>query len=169
MNLYLAQRLAHELMKQHGLSDWTFRFDRARRRFGSCQPRSKTLTLSRTLAFLNSETEVRDTILHEIAHALTPRDGHGIQWKRKCIEIGARPERCYRAAKVVTPALAPAPYGIGCPACGWWVDCRRLARKRLICKSCRGHVVYQHRATGIEFSIDDNGNILRTVQSRSAG
>jgi hypothetical protein len=39
--------------------------------------------------------QVTDTILHEIAHALTLGDGHGYAWKRKCIEIGAKPERCY--------------------------------------------------------------------------
>ena len=95
MNLYAARDLALALMRQHGLHDWTFRFDHARRRFGSCRPRRRLITLSRPLAFLNEEAQVRDTILHEIAHALTPWDGHGRNWKRKCIEIGAEPRRCY--------------------------------------------------------------------------
>ncbi|HYO07513.1 MAG TPA: SprT-like domain-containing protein, partial [Tepidisphaeraceae bacterium] len=81
MNLYAARLLTRSLMNQHGLSDWRFDFDHARRRFGSCRPRQKLITLSRHLVFLNEEPEVRDTILHEIAHALTPGDGHGRRWK----------------------------------------------------------------------------------------
>ena len=109
MNLYAARDLALALMRQHGLNDWTFRFDHARRRFGSCQPRRKVITLSRPLAFLNAEPQVRDTVLHEIAHALTPGDGHGSRWKRKCVEIGAEPFQskveCARLRlRLVTPS-----------------------------------------------------------------
>jgi len=71
MNLYAARDLAHTLMRHHGLAaaGWTFRFDHARRRFGSCQPRRKLVTLSRPLTLLNSEDQVRDTILHAAAAA----------------------------------------------------------------------------------------------------
>src|SRR4051794_7171378 len=103
MNLYAARDLAITLMRQHGLSDWTFRFDHARRRFGSCRTRLKLITLSRPLTFLNDEPQVRDTILHEIAHSLTPGDGHGPAWRRKCAEIGANPRRCYGDDEVISP------------------------------------------------------------------
>lgn len=82
-------------MAQHGLAGWSFRFDHARRRFGSCRYRERVITLSRPLVLLNGVDEVRDTILHEIAHALTPGDGHGGKWKSACRRIGARPVRCY--------------------------------------------------------------------------
>lgn len=37
-----------------------------------------------------------DTILHEVAHALVgPGHGHDEVWKATCLEVGARPERCY--------------------------------------------------------------------------
>ena len=49
-------------------------------------------------ADLSSLDQVRDTILHEIAHALVgPGHGHDAVWKRKCREVGARPERCGQA------------------------------------------------------------------------
>ncbi len=32
-------------------------------------------------------------LLHEIAHALTPRDGHGPKWRAMCVRVGARPTR----------------------------------------------------------------------------
>ncbi len=141
MNLHLAQFLAKGLLREHGLADWAFQFDHARRRFGSCAPTRRTITLSRTLTFLNDEAEVRDTLLHEIAHALTPGDGHGARWKAACRRIGARPERCYEEDEVVVPPRTPARYVIGCTKCGWWVTRRRRPNRRLICKKCREAVI----------------------------
>jgi predicted SprT family Zn-dependent metalloprotease len=144
MNLYVARDMATALMRQHGLADWNSRFDHARRRFGSCRAREKRITLSRPLTFLNDEAQVRDTILHEIAHALTPGDGHGSRWRAKCVEIGAQPKRCYGDAEVVSPPRREAPYEIGCARCGWWAERRRITRRRkLVCRACRSPVVYR--------------------------
>ena len=76
MNLNDAKTLANELMNQHGLYDWTFMFDDAKLRFGQCRHRSKEISLSRELTELNDVVHVKDTILHEIAHALLPRGTH---------------------------------------------------------------------------------------------
>lgn len=43
---------------------------------------------------LRTEKQIRETVLHEIAHALLPREaaiagqGHGDSWKKKCSELG---------------------------------------------------------------------------------
>jgi predicted SprT family Zn-dependent metalloprotease len=153
MNLYEARNLAVELMRHHGLDDWTFRFDRARRRFGSCQPRRKLVTLSRALTLLNGIDQVRDTLLHEIAHALTPGDNHGDKWRAKCLEIGAKPERCYTHEEVIAPPRREARYRIGCPKCNWWAERRRLVARQLVCRTCRSDVIYEDRPSGRRFSI----------------
>jgi predicted SprT family Zn-dependent metalloprotease len=140
MNLYAARDLAISLLRRHGLDEWTFRFDHARRRFGACRYGQKTITLSRYLTFLNSDEQVRDTILHEIAHALAPGDGHGAKWKRKCREIGAVPRRCYRDEEVISPPRRIARYQIGCPHCNWWQDRHRRPGRKLICRTCRAAV-----------------------------
>jgi hypothetical protein len=36
-------------------------------------------------------TQIKDLILHEIAHALVGRGGHGVAWSEKAREIGERP------------------------------------------------------------------------------
>jgi predicted SprT family Zn-dependent metalloprotease len=145
--LYEAAHLARDLLPQHGLHDWRFAFDHARRRFGRCDYTNRRITLSRALTFLNSADEVRDTLLHEIAHALTPGAKHGPRWRAKCREIGARPMRCFTEERVVTPARRPPRYWLGCPACDWWVERRRRAprRRKYVCVRCRGKVVYRER------------------------
>jgi predicted SprT family Zn-dependent metalloprotease len=145
MNPHDAKILAFELMRAHCLIGWRFKFDHARRRFGCCKYAEKTVTLSRPLTLMNDEGQVRDTLLHEIAHALTPGDGHGELWKRKCREIGANPKRCFKEDEVNAPTRAPAPYRYGCPSCTWWVERRRLSQRRFICAKCRGTLVYEIR------------------------
>src|SRR3954468_886353 len=97
MNLFEAAHLARDLMREDGLLDaeWAFGFDHARRRFGKCDYDGRRITLSRPLTLLNGIHEVRDTVLHEIAHALCPGDGHGQHWRATCRRIGAAPKRCY--------------------------------------------------------------------------
>lgn len=93
-----ARLLASELMALHGLRDWLFTFNKRKRHLGLCFHEAKTIAVSIYLVERNEIEEVRDTILHEIAHALVgPEHGHDRTWKRKCLEIGARPQRCGQA------------------------------------------------------------------------
>lgn len=104
MELVKAQKLALELMETHKLTGFSFGFDRSKDRFGRCNYRSRTITLSKYLVSLNDESEVKDTILHEIAHALVPIGSHHNRvWKAKAKEIGARPERC-GSERVIRPS-----------------------------------------------------------------
>lgn len=115
MNPYRAELLAKELINQHlTYLDWKFKFDNAKRRFGRCQYGTKTISLSKPLVIANDEAQVRDTILHEIAHALAPGHGHDNHWKNRCRAIGANPQRCYSADEV---SGVIAPYGLYCPTC----------------------------------------------------
>ena len=153
MDLLKAQEIARDLMHLHGLHDWCFRYDRARRRFGSCNYTRRQITLSSPLTLLNDEYQVRDTLLHEIAHALAPGDQHGPKWRAVCVKIGAKPQRCFTEKEVVTPTRKPARYAIGCTHCNWWADRRRLTRTLHVCRKCRKPVTFHDRATGQHFRI----------------
>jgi predicted SprT family Zn-dependent metalloprotease len=128
-----ARRLARDLMTQHGVGDWRFAFDRAKRRLGCCHYATRTLTLSAPLAWLNAPDVVHDTILHEIAHALTPGAGHGARWKAAAARLGAVPRSCASAADV---ALPPAPYALVCDGCQARLPRYRRPRRRYVCRSC---------------------------------
>ncbi len=108
MNLNAASVLAQSLLAEHALHDWTFAFNRRKRAFGLCDFQKRTIYLSAVLAELNGEAEVRDTLLHEIAHALAGHGaGHGPAWREVADSVGAKPRRCYRADEVKQP---PSPY-----------------------------------------------------------
>jgi len=118
MKLIDAQTLALQLMVDHGLleQNWYFEFDNAKRRFGVCNYRYKRIGLSKHLVSLNDEARVRNTILHEIAHALVGGGhGHDNVWRRKAIEIGCDGERCYSTKVVETPESR---YIAECKGCG---------------------------------------------------
>ncbi|YCM42435.1 SprT family zinc-dependent metalloprotease [Verrucomicrobiaceae bacterium 227] len=111
MDIESAFLMLQDEMKSHGLvaRGWVAKLDDARKRFGVCRMGPREISLSRPLIFLNSEEEVRDTVLHEIAHALAwiryrENCGHDERWKAICVEIGARPERCFDE-EVISPEL----------------------------------------------------------------
>jgi predicted SprT family Zn-dependent metalloprotease len=85
------------MLAYYGLCDWSFTFNRRKREMGLCLYEPKVIALSLHFIRLNGEEAIRDTLLHEIAHALVgPGHGHDNAWRRKSLEVGAKPERlCY--------------------------------------------------------------------------
>lgn len=113
------EKLARDLMTEHGLSDWCFKLDNARVGLGSCNGRTKTITVSRHHVAHHTAKQVRDTILHEIAHALNVGDeaSHGEAWKVIARRIGAAPKACADYKPI------PGPWKVTC------TECRRSSTK----------------------------------------
>lgn len=143
MNRLKAQQLARSLMDKHGLHHVPFEFDRGKRRLGATHfqypvgfPEAgilKKITLSVHYVDLLPEDEIRDVILHEIAHALSPAsEGHGLIWKRNAIRVGAKPQRC------AVPSAKPKGAVTGkCPQ-GHEVEAHRLPQRVKFCGKCPG-------------------------------
>ena len=99
------QQMAHSLMQEHGLTGWRFRLDHARQRCGACHFNSREITLSRHYVADNDLTDIRATILHEIAHALCgPGVGHGEKWRCTALRIGASTEVTHSTARMPEPS-----------------------------------------------------------------
>lgn len=113
MQLSEARTLAHALLAEHGLTKWRLVFDNAKTRAGVCRPGRREIGLSRVLTQLHSDEDVRDTILHEIAHALVGAEhGHDAVWRARAAAIGCTATRCVSP----TAPRAPAPWTGTCPS-----------------------------------------------------
>jgi predicted SprT family Zn-dependent metalloprotease len=130
-------RLAEKLLAEHRLRDWSFDFDHAARRAGSCHYGRRRITLSLQFARQASEADIRETLLHEIAHALVgPRHNHDAVWRAKAREIGASGERCHDFL------FTPPRYIVRCRN-GCWSSTAERRRRNVVCRKCRGEIVYQ--------------------------
>ena len=67
---------------------WEFDFNNRKSCVGLCNYVKKTIYLSKPFALINTIEMSRQTIKHEIAHALHFGDGHGRQWKATYIALG---------------------------------------------------------------------------------
>jgi predicted SprT family Zn-dependent metalloprotease len=147
MDLRKAKHLAESLMDKH-LVDcenyWVFEFDNAKKRFGMCKwgRRGYIISLSRHLTLLNNEKEVRDTILHEIAHALDVNErgysNHDANWRRIALSIGCDGERCYDSTEVAQP---PSKYKVVCDNCGRETESMRKPKRysKACGRCCKAH------------------------------
>ena len=131
MKLNLATVLAESLMAKHlDLFDkhlgWSFAFDNASVRLGLCSYTRRVISLSAEFVQRNAEEQVRDTILHEIAHVLAgAKAGHGRLWKLTAISIGAKPERCSTSDDMNTK---PGRYVGTCADCQGTLSMHRLGK-----------------------------------------
>ena len=144
MKLQDAENLALVLMEDHGIGNtWSFGFDHAKQRCGACHHGKRKITLSRHFVQRNGEAEVRDTILHEIAHAKAgAKAGHGRTWQMWAIRVGARPERCATNVDMPEGDIE----GVCAPGCTVRHTRHRMPPKRLLdayqCNRCYSKVTW---------------------------
>lgn len=135
-----AAAIATELMTKHGLDNWKFTFDNAKKRCGFCSYNRRTIGLSLHYVRLNDEELVRNTILHEIAHALVgPAHGHDKVWHKKATEIGCVASRVNRKAQ-----MPKGKYRAQCPTCGREHHRHRMTSTVYAC-ACDRSVPYKYR------------------------
>ncbi len=154
MKLTEAATLARKLMNEHGLAHVPFSFNRRKRSLGVCQFKGPYknreykvmgIALSDKWVPYLSESEVRDTVLHEIAHALVGfAAGHNYKWKAMARKVGANPTRTAEAVPDEVRARVGevhAKYRSTCGGCGQVYYFHRMTRGwmegRKVCAGCR--------------------------------
>lgn len=131
-----ALSLGAELCAYYGLHEWRVVLDHARRRAGQCDYRAKTISLSRHYVRYATEDHIKDTILHEIAHALVgPNHGHDAVWRQKAREIGCTATRCH------TLEFSPARWLMRCPN-GCFEVTRHRRKSHMACARCKSPIIY---------------------------
>jgi predicted SprT family Zn-dependent metalloprotease len=130
-------------MIAHGLSGWSFAYNRRRTTLGLCVYHRRTIELSLPFVKRNGEEVIRDTLLHEIVHALVgPGHGHDAVWRSQCLAIGARSVRCGHAD------MPPGRWQARCKGCGRAFHRHRQPQPLAgwFCRHCgpgRGGLVWQ--------------------------
>lgn len=127
---------ARGLMNDHGLGHWVFQWDRAVQRMGMCDYRRQIISLSEVLALRTPLSEVRDTILHEIAHAMAgPQAKHGPIWRATALRIGCNGKRCYDGSAVEP---VPGKWQAVCAGCGRTFHKHRMVNphRQRSCRRC---------------------------------
>lgn len=117
--------MAFGLDGQKSLFDlgWRFQWNRGKRRIGCCSYKDKTIELSYLYVENTEDPELfRNTILHEIAHALTPGHNHDNIWKKACLNVGADPSRLCNDDRIV---------GANKHLAGWVAKCGCCAKEHV--------------------------------------
>ena len=131
-----AIEMTTNLIKNHGLVGWRVKLDHARRRAGQCDYNTKMISLSRHYVRNADAEHVRDTILHEIAHALVgPNHGHDAVWRQKAREIGCTATRCHNLN------FSKARWQMKCPN-GCFLIERHRRKFGLVCAKCKAPVQF---------------------------
>ena len=130
---------AKKLVQDNGLTYWKITFNNNTRLVGWCDPRIKTISLSKKVFSLNLDNGffITDTILHEIAHALdwvrNRNGGHGTSWKIICNELGVTPSSTVKRGSIVS---VKGNYIYECPNCGNKSDYFRKPKNDKACYDC---------------------------------
>ena len=125
MNLEKAEALAKSLMMRHGVGHLPFEFSRTRRTIAACAYAGfkhdrrtwmpTKIMLSSHWAKVMDENDIREIILHEIAHALTltTDGGHGYRFKAQVRAMGGKAtDHCYKPqAEIEYPWVGVCPKG----------------------------------------------------------
>lgn len=120
---------------------YKFEWDNAKNRFGVCRYRRKVIGLSLPLVEGNLDNfyQINDTILHEIAHAISfhihgrKGRGHGDFWKHVASSIGCNAKRCFNVKDVNVPKYK---YTTICDNCGNESHARRMGSSEYSCGIC---------------------------------
>jgi predicted SprT family Zn-dependent metalloprotease len=149
------KNIAIEEMEKWGLTalGWHFKYNNRKRALGVCKYRTKSIQISRHLVRLNEHAEIMDTIRHEIAHALAgSRAGHGPEWKRWAVKVGARPV----ATADVETAKMEFRYEGFCKLCskklGGWTRKPKVSNRYHRACGVKGHMYVVDTACGIKYT-----------------
>ena len=120
MRFARAQAMTLEELRRQGLEDWTVRPCRALGYAGITYGSRREIHLSVPHLDAMDENEVRNTVLHEVAHALAgDAEGHGPRWRKIALALGSDGEEVYDLREeVAEQVLASSRYHATCEHCG---------------------------------------------------
>lgn len=136
---------AREQLKNWNCIGWSAKINNGKRRLGVASPSTKTIGISKHLIAGSTKDEVRDVVLHEVAHAVDFMErgtsDHGPKWKAVASRVGARPER--QQSQYYSLAKPQAKYTVYCPKCGKLGDRHRKMNTMYYCRKCGSEIEFR--------------------------
>jgi predicted SprT family Zn-dependent metalloprotease len=135
--------MGRQELARHGLADqgWVFELDSGKTRAGCCKHHKRIVSISRHLVTSDLWTPdmIRNTLLHEVAHALAGSvHGHDETWRQIAVSIGCDGKRCHSTPFTKTS------WTVTCP-CGSVNLRRHTLRKsfmeKRVCVKCRQNLI----------------------------
>lgn len=159
MDLQTAEALALSLMREHGLKRMKFKFDNSVQRAAVClrnrlsdmepvERRQGTISVSKIYTEQWDEKHFVETVLHEIAHALTPLDyaSHGPEWRATALAIGSNGERCVTEEQMIEVPADHYKWIKFCPNGHYTLRLRKTQRVTSCGKCCKTfNYEFEHR------------------------
>ena len=133
----------HYISKYPELSGWKLTYHNRKNCLGICKYIEREISFSNQYLSVMNEHGVRMTIIHELAHALTPHHHHDKVWRNKCIEMGGNGERVacddyyiggFEGLMKVKNSISK--YYLICPECGYKIPTNRAPK---VDSSCSRH------------------------------
>lgn len=139
-----------KLLRANGLEGWHVRFNpRLSRALGRCIPSQKTIEYQPRYMQQNDWAQVRTTILHEVAHAISCTKygrlggGHGAAWQREAYKLGLE-----NPSAINTTAKLTKRFTGKCDGCGnEWQRDRRI--HGAACPPCRRTYMSEMMTAGV--------------------
>lgn len=142
MTAYVLQRKVREhfnrLCKKHNIKDWELSFDFAgQNTIALTDYEHKTVYVSKYYMEILDYKQLKNEVVHEVAHILAPEESrhHGPKWKETCKRIGHNGDAYYRG-----PSLGPKWLG-QCVRCAQTFQYYKINKK----KQCCDHIVWVER------------------------
>ena len=147
MDLNDAKAVALSLMNEHGVSHYSLKFTPSFSFAGRCNYTKEIIELNPRWVERADGASVRNTILHEIAHALCgPRAAHGYRWFQTFTSIGGNGAGGTRDFGVLATKRYVLKCTMGCDNLGYRQrrDPRLLANR--VCKKHHAPLQYAENA-----------------------
>ena len=173
-DMFSIQRMVHEELRDR-CPNLRYKVEYSNKMYrvlGRCTSRTsgdiKYTTLTFSIPFFNDckrngrEEEIRDTVLHEIGHAIVyyafgAGHGHDEVWKSVMKHLGGRPNRTSKAS-----FFKPYRYIYKCPHCGNETKTVRKYKKGIACGKCCNK--YNNGKYTSEYTLElvkDEGKVLQ--------
>ena len=115
------EKFMQDFLDELGLHNWKFRWSRGKKTLGHCNLTRGEIRLSAFAHKHLSEEHIYNTLVHEVAHALTPGARHGPTWKSMMRRLGQNPNTTYRMKGMNDEFIAATEkqykWAIECPTC----------------------------------------------------